>query len=122
MTALIPDLKVPRRSGFIGVDNAKVGGSAAWALSVLCGPVGTAAIPIGSHRPACPHAAEGRWCAYLRERRLGLVVDSLMDFEQPRSADKTARDLIERNPDLRGLFVAGGGLEGGMEGRPGGRA
>lgn len=115
VVALISKLQCERSSGFIGLDNRKVGRTAGWALSHLCAAPGKVGISLGSHRYHCQHTAEESCRAYLREHSPYLgVVDSPTNFEQPRFAYENARDLLDRHPDLTGLFVAGGGLEGVM--------
>lgn len=113
--AFISRLSSDELVGFVGQDNVKVGRTAGWALSRLCPLPGRVGISLGSHRLACQHEAEENCRSYLRAHCPHLeVVDSPTNFEQPRFAYENARDLLHRHPDLAGLFVAGGGLEGVM--------
>lgn len=114
--ALIADLSAEDRAGYVGLDNGKVGRTAAWTIDKLCRDGGKVGISLGSHRILCQEASEVSFRSYMREHapRFDLL-EALTSFEQPHYAHETTRDLLRRHPDLVGLYVAGGGLEGVMQ-------
>jgi LacI family transcriptional regulator len=111
--ALISDLTATARAGYVGLDNWKVGRTAAWAVGHMARADGRVAILVGSHRYLCQDVAEMSFRSYLREHAPGLgVMESVTTFEDPGYAYENALDLIRRTPDLAALWVAGGGIEG----------
>ena len=122
--ALIADLSAEDRAGYVGLDNGKVGRTAAWTIDKLCRTVGKVGISLGSHRIFCQEASEISFRSYMREHAPQFeVLEALTSFEYPLYAQETTLDLLRRHPDLVGLYVAGGGLEGVMQAlREAGRA
>ena len=116
--ALIADLSAEDRAGYVGLDNGKVGRTAAWTIDKLCRTGGKVGISLGSHRIFCQEASEISFRSYMREHAPQFeVLEALASFEYPLYAQETTLDLLRRNPDLVGLYVAGGGLEGFEVGR-----
>jgi LacI family transcriptional regulator len=111
--ALISDLTAPLRAGYVGLDNWKVGRTAAWAVAHMARAGGRVAILVGSHRYLCQDVAEMSFRSYMREHAPGFgVMESVTTFEDPGYAYENTLDLIRRTPDLAALWVAGGGIEG----------
>ena len=111
--ALISDLTAPLRAGYVGLDNWKVGRTAAWAVAHMARPEGRVAILVGSHRYLCQDVAEMSFRSYMREHAPGFgVMESVTTFEDPGYAYENTLDLIRRTPDLAALWDAGGGIEG----------
>ena len=111
--ALISDVTAPLRAGYVGLDNWKVGRTAAWAVAHMARPEGRVAILVGSHRYLCQDVAEMSFRSYMREHAPGFgVMESVTTFEDPGYAYENTLDLIRRTPNLGGLWVAGGGIEG----------
>jgi LacI family transcriptional regulator len=116
VSAMIADLSADTRASYVGLDNGKVGRSAAWAIDKLSAKGGKVGISIGSHRFFCQEASEVSFRSYIRENAPRFELpEAAAGFEQPRYAHETTRDLLQRHPDLVGLYVAGGGLEGVMQ-------
>lgn len=116
VVALIADLSADDRAGYVGLDNGKVGRTAAWAIDRMCSAPGRVGISLGSHRILCQEASEVSFRSYMREHAPRFeVLEAATSFEQPDYAQETTRDLLRRFPDLVGLYVAGGGLEGVMQ-------
>ena len=114
--ALISDLTAPLRAGYVGLDNWKVGRTAAWAVAHMARGGGRVAILVGSHRYLCQDVAEMSFRSYMREHAPGFgVMESVTTFEDPGYAYEHTLDLIRRTPDLAALWVAGGGIEGVMQ-------
>lgn len=111
--ALISDLSAPALAGYIGLDNWKVGRTAAWAVSRLCKRPGKVAIFVGSHRYRCQESCEISFRAYFREHGPDFqLLETRVSLEDARLAYENTTDLLQQNDDLVALFVAGGGVEG----------
>lgn len=115
--AFISDLTAQARAGYVGLDNWKVGRTAAWAVSNLCRIPGKVGIFVGSHRYLCQDVCEASFRSYFRENAPEFqLLEPLTSLEDPRYAHENTLDLLKRNPDLVGLYVAGGGVEGVIRG------
>ena len=111
--ALISDLTAQAHAGYIGLDNRKVGRTAAWTIVRLCRAPGKIGIVVGSHRYLCQELREISFRTYFREHAPEFqVLEPLISLEDADLAHEAALDLLRRNPDLVGLYVAGGGIEG----------
>jgi LacI family transcriptional regulator len=114
--ALISNLSAPERAGYVGLDNWKVGRTAAWAIAGLCRRPGHIGIFVGSHRYRCQEVCEMGFRAYFREHAPEFrLLEPRMSLEDRRYAYENALDLLRREPELVGLYVAGGGVEGVMQ-------
>jgi LacI family transcriptional regulator len=117
VVAVISDLTAPSRAGYVGLDNWKVGATAAWAISKLSKKPGKVAVFVGNHRYLCQDMCEIRFRSYFRERAPEFhLLDSLSTFEDWNFAYQSTLDLLHRTPDLVGLFIAGGGKAGVLRG------
>jgi LacI family transcriptional regulator len=111
--ALISDLSGPALAGYVGLDNWKLGRTAAWAAAGLPRRSGKVAVFVGSHRYRCQEAAEISFRSYFREQAPGFeLLETRPNLEDVRLAYENCVDLLERHPDIVALLVAGGGLEG----------
>ncbi|TLU74696.1 LacI family transcriptional regulator [Lichenicoccus roseus] len=116
--ALLSDLTAPTRAGYAGLDSRKAGRFAGWAISRLARVPGPVAIMLGSHRYLGHELCELGYRSYFRETGTGgsgssfKVLEALVSLEEPRLAYEATADLLRRTPDLVGLYVAGGGIEG----------
>lgn len=111
--ALLSELPAGGQSaGFIGQDARRMGRTAAWAISRMNqpGPVG---IITGSHRYVCQELYEIGFRSYFREKAPDFsVVEPMFSLEDPAVAAQATQALLHADPDLKGLYVAGGGIEG----------
>ena len=117
--ALLSDISAPGRRGFLGIDHRRAGRTAGWAVTRLAGGTGTpdraakVGILIGTHRYLGQELCEISFRSYMREHAPEVrVLDALMSLEHSHFAQETTLDLLRREPDLVGLYVAGGGMEG----------
>ncbi|MER9596865.1 LacI family DNA-binding transcriptional regulator [Mesorhizobium sp. M0244] len=114
--ALISELSAQNRLGYVGLDNFKVGRTAAWAISGLCNKPGKVGILVGSHRYRCQEQNEMGFRSYFREHASDFsLIEPLASLEDSRYSAEITRELFARNPDLVGLYVAGGGIRGVMQ-------
>ena len=111
--AYITDLSAASRAGFVGTDNWKAGRTAAWFISQMAPPSGMVVPFIGSHRYQCQDISDASFRSYMRENAPALQVsDTLLTQEEPERACEIVRKLIADEPELRGIFVNGGGISG----------
>jgi LacI family transcriptional regulator len=109
--ALLSDLTAP--VGYIGWNWRKTGRTAGWAMPRLAGRTGKVAIVLGSHRYQGHEICEVSFRSYLREHAAELqLLEPLVSLEEPRLAYESVLDLLRRVPDLGGIYVPGGGMEG----------
>jgi LacI family transcriptional regulator len=113
---LISEVTAPCRVGYVGLDNWKVGRTAGWAIANICRAPGKVGIIVGSPRYRCQDQNEMGFRSYFREHAPEFqLLEPVASFEEARYGAEISRELIRRNPDLVGLFVAGGGVRGVME-------
>lgn len=110
---LVSDLTATQRAGHVGIDNRKVGRTAAWMIARLSRRPGKVGVLMGSHRYLCQELCEISFRSYFRENAPDFeVLETLVSLEDPGLAQAAALDLLKRHPDLAGIFVDGGGIEG----------
>ena len=111
--ALLSDFAPGVRAGYLGLDNLKVGRTAGWLLDQVARGPGSQAIFVGGTRWHGHELRDQGFRAYLREHAPGLVVlETLVNLETRALTYEATLGLIARHPDLRGIYVAGGGMEG----------
>lgn len=113
--ALLSDFAQGVRTGYLGLDNLKVGRVAGWmmARAVPEGKPGKLAIFVGGHRWNGHEQRDTGFRAYLREHAPGLsVLDPLVNLETRQLTYEATLGLLKAHPDLRGIYVSGGGMEG----------
>ena len=111
--AYVTDLSAASRAGFVGTDNWKAGRTAAWFVSQTVRESGKVFPLIGNHRYQCQDISDASFRSYMREHAPDFgVSDTLLTYEEPGNAYEIVRKLMGENPDLRGIFVNGGGISG----------
>lgn len=114
--AIISALPIATGTHYIGLDNWKVGRSAAWSIHHMAKQPGPVALFVGNHRYRCQEANEIGFRSYFREHAPEF---ELLDVHSTYENDQIARDLTERllhqRPNVVGLYVAGSGLAGTLE-------
>jgi LacI family transcriptional regulator len=111
--AMLSDLTAEARAGFIGRDNRKEGRTAAWMIAKTARRPGKVGIIVGSHRYLCQETAEISFRAYFREHASNFdVLEPLTNLEDARIARTATQNMMAGNPDLVGLYICGGGMEG----------
>lgn len=110
---VITELSATKPVGFAGIDNWKVGRQAAWAIAYGAPRPGKVGIIFGSHRYRCQELNEMGFRSFFRERAPEFVVlEPGISFEDGRVAAEVFRMMMARDPDIVGLYVAGGGVSG----------
>ena len=111
--ALLADVTTPARAGYLGLDGRKIGRTAAWTISRLAKEPGKIGILVGSHRYLNQELAEISFRTYLREHAPEFrPLEPLVNLDDSRIAYEASVDLIGANPDLVGIYMAGGGMAG----------
>lgn len=111
--ALLSDFAQGVREGYIGLNNLKVGRVAAWMVATAARSPGRIAIFVGGHRWHGHELREAGFRSYFREGAPQFeVLDTLVNLETRQLTFEATLDLLQRQPDVRGIYVAGGGMEG----------
>jgi LacI family transcriptional regulator len=110
---LLTDLTAPARAGYLGIDCRKAGRTAAWVISRTAKRVGKVGILVGTHRYLGQELAEISFRSYFREHAPDFrLLEPLFNLDEDRIAYEATVDLLAKNPELVGIYVAGGGMEG----------
>lgn len=111
--ALISDLSAALRAGYAGLDNRRLGRTAAWMVTQLAKAPGPVAIFVGSHRFQCQELSEISFRSYVREHAPQFeLLETIPTLESDDYSEERTLDLLQRRPDLCGFYVGGGGIEG----------
>jgi LacI family transcriptional regulator len=111
--SLLSDFAAGVREGYVGLNNRKVGRTAAWTISKIAKRPGKVAVFVGSHRFQGHELREIGFRSYFREHAANFeVLDTLVNLETRQITYEATLDLMQRQPDLVGFYVAGGGMEG----------
>ncbi len=111
--AFISQLSATGQVHYVGLDNWKVGRTAGWAIQNICKTPGEIGILMGSPRYRNQEMNEAGFRSYLREHAPAFtLLEPLTTFESAAVAEEMTERLLNDNPDLTGLYVAGGGISG----------
>ena len=111
--ALLNDFAQGVRANYLGLNNMQVGRIAAWLISHTQSEPGKVAVFVGGSRWHGHQLRETGFRSYLRESAPDFaVVDTLVNLETRTVTHEATIDLLARHSDLRGIYVAGGGMEG----------
>jgi LacI family transcriptional regulator len=111
--AMLNDFAEPARQAYYGMDNLKVGRLAAWMLATKIRSAGKVAIFVGGSRWHGHMLRETGFASYLRENAPDIsVLDTFVNLDTRQVTYEATLDLLDRHADLRGIYVAGGGIEG----------
>jgi LacI family transcriptional regulator len=121
---LISELTAACGTGYVGLDNWKVGRTAGWAIAGMCKRPGRVGIVFGNHRYRCQELNESGFRSYMREHAPDFtLLEPIQTFEDNAISRDVTEQLLRREPDLAALYVAGGGMPGALEAlRASGRA
>jgi LacI family transcriptional regulator len=113
VVSLLNDFAQGIRKGYLGLNNMKVGRLAAWMITKTVHQPGKLAIFVGGNRWHGHDLREVGFRSFVREIASGFsVLDTLVNLETRQVTYEATLDLMHRHPDLRGIYVAGGGMEG----------
>ncbi len=110
---LLSDVTSPARAGCLSTDSRRAGRTAAWAISRLARQPGKVGILLGSHRYLSQDLAEISFRSYMRENAPAFqLLEALINLDDERISYEGVIDMIASNPDLVGIYAAGGGTDG----------
>ncbi|MBS1301164.1 LacI family DNA-binding transcriptional regulator [Loktanella sp. SALINAS62] len=111
--ALLNDFAQGIRQNYMGLNNVKVGRLAAWMMTTQIRDPGKLAVFVGGNRWHGHLLRETGFQSYLRECAPDFsMLDTVVNLETRQVTYEATLDLLDRQPDLRGIYVAGGGMEG----------
>lgn len=113
VASLIAPLTAQGNVSFVGLDNWKVGRTAAWAFDKMVKEPGKIGVLVGNHRYRNQELNESGFRSYFREHNSGFtLLEPLSTYESSAVAREMTEQLLHENPDLCGLFISGGGITG----------
>ncbi len=113
VVTLLSELSGGVAFGHVGIDHRKAGRTAAWVIARLARRPGAVGIFVGSHRFIGHELSEISFRSYFREHAPSFrLLEPLANLEEPALAHEGTLELLRRNPDLVGIYVAGGGMAG----------
>lgn len=113
IVSLIGPLTAKGNISFVGLDNWKVGRTAAWAFDKMVREPGEIGVLVGSHRLRNQEMNESGFRSYFREHNASFsVLEPLPTYESAAVAREHVEKLLTDRPDLCGLYISGGGVTG----------
>ena len=113
VVSLIGPLTAKGNISFVGLDNWKVGRTAAWAFDRMVRVPGKIGILVGSHRLRNQEMNESGFRSYFREHNSGFtLLEPLPTYESAVVAREHVEKLLTEHPDMCGLYISGGGVTG----------
>jgi LacI family transcriptional regulator len=111
--SLLNDFGQGVRQNYLGLNNLKVGRIAAHMIATAAHSAGKIAVFVGGYRWHGHELRETGVRSYFREHAPRFqVLDTLVNLETRQLTYEATLDLLNRHPDLRGIYCAGGGMEG----------
>ncbi|SON54958.1 Mgl repressor and galactose ultrainduction factor [Hartmannibacter diazotrophicus] len=111
--ALLNDFAQGIRQGYLGLNNLKVGRIAGHMLATAIKKPGKIGVFVGGYRWHGHELRETGLKSYFRENAQQFtILDALVNLETRQLTYEATLDLLDRNPDLAGIYCAGGGMEG----------
>ncbi len=113
IVSLIGPLTAKGNISFVGLDNWKVGRTAAWAFDKMVRDPGEIGVLVGSHRLRNQEMNESGFRSYFREHNANFtVLEPLPTYESADVAREHVEEILTDHPDLCGLYISGGGVTG----------
>lgn len=111
--ALLSDFAQGVRKSYVGLNNLKIGRGAAHALTATSRKPGKIALFVGGNRWHGHELRETGFRSHFRESAQGYeVLDTYLNLETRQLTYEASLQMIEKHPDLVGMYLAGGGMEG----------
>lgn len=111
--ALLNDFAQGTRENYLGLNNMKVGRIAASMIAMTVRRPGKIAVFVGGNRWHGHELRETGFRSFFRDSAPAFnVLDTLVNLETRKITYEATLDLLHRHPDLAGIYVAGGGMEG----------
>jgi|SRR6056297_96307 len=115
VAGLIAPLSASGNVSFVGLDNWKVGRTAAWAFDRMVREPGKVGILVGNPRYRNQEMNESGFRSYFREHNQDFtLLEPLATYESAAVGRELVEKLLTEHPDLCGLFISGGGISGAL--------
>ena len=100
--ALISQISATGQVHYVGLDNWKVGRTAAWVFEHVCKAPGKLGILVGNHRYRCQEMNESGFRSYFREHAPDFtLLEPLLTFESSAIAQEMTEKLLQRKSGSR---------------------
>ena len=114
--SLLSDFAQGVRESYFGTNNLKVGRIAGWFISRLSHRPGKVGLFIGGSRYHGHELRETGLRSFFRDAAPPFqLLDTLINLETRQLTYEATMSLLSRHPDLVGIYVAGGGMEGAIQ-------
>ena len=114
--AMLSDFAQGERLNYVGTNNLRVGRLAAWMLATSGKRPGKLALFVGGHRWHGHELRETGFRSFFREYHPHVtLLDTLVNLETRQLTYEATLDLLARHPDITGMYLAGGGMEGAIQ-------
>ena len=114
--SLLSDFAQGERMTYLGTNNLRVGRLAAWMLAATSAKPAKIALFVGGHRWHGHELRETGFRSFFREYHPQIeLLDTLVNLETRQLTYEATLDLIARHPDVTGIYLAGGGMEGALQ-------
>ncbi len=111
--ALLNDFAQGIRESYLGLNNMQVGRQAGWMATTAAREPGKLGVFVGGNRWHGHELRETGFRSFVRDTTPDFtVLDSMVNLETRQLTYEATLELVSRHPDLRGLYIAGGGMEG----------
>ena len=115
VASLIAPLSAQGNVSFVGLDNWKVGRTAAWAFDKIVRNPGKIGILLGNFRYRNQEMNESSFRSSFREHNAQFTpLEPLATYESAAAARELVETLLKEHPDLCGLLISGGGITGAL--------
>ncbi|MFJ3487866.1 LacI family DNA-binding transcriptional regulator [Pseudomonas sp. NPDC090202] len=114
VVSLLTELPTHAPGSYVGTDNHEVGRTAGWLIAHGSHPAGgTVAVMLGGHRFLGHEQREAGVRSFFEEKAPQFrVLPPIVTLDNGAITEEATLELLARHPDLRGIYVAGGGVEG----------
>lgn len=114
--SLLSDFAVDFRQAYIGLNNRQAGRSAAWGIAHTARRPGDVALIVGTYSYTAHEMRELGFRSYMRERQPNFsIVETATTAESVDAVRHAAGQILDRCPNLVGIYVVSGGFEGALE-------
>ena len=111
--SLLSDFAQGVRESYVGLNNLKVGRAVGWLMSRMARRPGKIATFVGGHRYHGHELRETGLRSSFREYAPDLeLLGALLNLEERQVTYETTHAILEKHPDLAGIYCVGGGMEG----------
>ncbi len=111
--SMLSDITCPAVAGHAGADPRKMGRGAGWMMHRLCWRPGRVALFLGSRGYSAHRGYEAGFRSYLEEHCSPLLLLPPAETgESDAAAEALAAEILQSEPEIAAILVAGGGLHG----------